>query len=60
VLERESDGGCLTRLQGELGLKMRIQLDHGFPLQARVIERLWRVLNDLRPDLFDHVDTPRR
>ena len=38
---------CLTQLQRELGLKCGINFKHGFSLQARVGERLWRMLSDL-------------
>ncbi|HEY3668372.1 MAG TPA: hypothetical protein VGL19_20355 [Polyangiaceae bacterium] len=37
-------------------MKCRIHFDLGFSFQARVDERLWRMLSDLSPDLLDHVN----
>jgi hypothetical protein len=46
-------------LKRELGLKGRIHFDHGLSLQARVGERLRRMLSDLNPDLLDDANARR-
>jgi hypothetical protein len=47
-------------IAARISLKGRVQFHHGLSLQARVDERLRRMLNNLNPDLLDDVNARRR